>query len=414
MKFLEDLSSFRSGYDRDNFDNFLKKRKFSFHIPSVHIAGTNGKGSTANYLKNIYQTAGYKVGLFTSPYFKSPCECITVNNEPISEEEFDKYYLDNKKDFSKFDLSEFEIETYIAFTYFIDKGCNFAIIECGMGGEYDATNIFTPVLSIITSISLEHTSYLGRSASEIALHKAGIIKDKVPVLIHNHLSDEVLNVIAGVAKDNRTKVTQVDNYHFEKLSEDGYEFMYGGLSNLKIKTPALYAVHDACFAIEATKILKDEYPVSEESIRSGLLLEGLPGRFSIKMHNPLVIVDGAHNPEGVQSLVNDVSKVAGEKSVHVAFACFRDKNLESMLSGLNFLTPSITLTTFDHPRARTEDEYFIYLGEYQFKDNHQELIQSLIDEHPDDIILITGSLAFAYLVNDEFNRGIYVKHEDNV
>ena len=181
------LSRKRETYQRDEFDFFLKKTRFNYDVPSIHVAGSNGKGSTSTYLSYIYASEGYKVGLFTSPYDVSPTEMMKINNKPIDSYRLEKYLLDNKKDFEKYGLSEFEIETYIAFKYFLDEKCDIAIIECGMGGEYDATNIFTPLLSIITSISLEHTSSLGRTISEIALHKAGIIKRERPVLIDPEL-----------------------------------------------------------------------------------------------------------------------------------------------------------------------------------------------------------------------------------
>ena len=182
-----------SDYQRDDFDAFLKKIKFSFNLPAIHIAGTNGKGSTANYLASIYKNSGYKVGLFTSPELYEVNEMIRINNEPISDSDLKDIILDKRKEIEKYELSTFEILTYVAFTYFQNQKCDICIIECGMGGEIDATNIFTPILSIITSVSLEHTAFLGKSISEIALNKAGIIKDQIPVLIGD-LSEDATNV----------------------------------------------------------------------------------------------------------------------------------------------------------------------------------------------------------------------------
>ena len=210
----------RDTYEREEFDNFLKKEKFVFNVPSIHIAGSNGKGSTAYYLSYIYTLNGYKTALFTSPYYQSPVEMIKINNQNIPEEKFEKYLNEYKKLFDKYDLSEFEIEAFIALKYFQDEKCDIAIIECGMGGEYDATNIFTPILSIITSISLEHTNALGRSLSEIALHKAGIIKEEAPVLIDKEMNEEALLTITNVAKENRSKIYVVERYHFEKRYSD--------------------------------------------------------------------------------------------------------------------------------------------------------------------------------------------------
>ena len=196
IKSLDYLLSKNNGrYEFDGFLSFLKNVSFSYNVPSIHITGSNGKGTTASFIANIYKEAGYKVGLYISPYLSSPTEMIMINGESINDETFDEYFDKNRKAFEKFDLSEFEMETYIAFSYFKDQKCDIAVIECGMGAEYDATNIFTPILSIITSISLEHTSYLGRSISEVALQKAGIIKREVPVIIPNSLGEDALNVI---------------------------------------------------------------------------------------------------------------------------------------------------------------------------------------------------------------------------
>ena len=410
MEVLEYLQSKNKGnYDRDNYDSFLKKRRFSFNVPSIHITGTNGKGSTATYLASILKHAGYKTALYHSPYSRSPREMIQINGEQISEEKFNKMVLDNQKDFDKADLSEFEIETYIALTYFQEQKCDVAIIECGMGGEIDATNVFDPVLSIITSISLEHTAYLGKSVTEIAESKGGIIKPRVPVLIGNTIKGDALDVLTSIARDNKTKITTLNDYAFEKLVDDGYTFFYGGFYDLKVPTKATYSVKDACFAVEAIALLSDKFNVSETAIREGLLSTKLKGRMEFKMNNPLVIVDGAHNPEAIQTLIADMDKIQENKPIHAVFVAFRDKNVSNMLSDLSVLAHEITLTTFDHPRARREDEYFLYLDEFKFEEDHKQLIQRLIDEYPDDIILVTGSLAFAFLVSEEFDENVYLK-----
>ena len=211
---IKSLVDTRDGtdYQRDNFDDYLRKIKFSFNLPAIHIAGTNGKGSTANYIASIYRNAGYKVGLFTSPELYEVNEMIKVNGQEISDQEIERIFLEKKKEINKFDLSIFEILTYVAFEHFKNEQCDICVIECGMGGETDATNIFTPVLSIITSVSLEHTSFLGKSVSEIALNKAGIIKEDVPVLIGN-LSEDAVSVISDESKRLHSKIYGVSEAH---------------------------------------------------------------------------------------------------------------------------------------------------------------------------------------------------------
>ena len=401
------ISKKRDSYQRDDFDLFLRKIHFSYNVPSIHVAGSNGKGSTSTYLSYIYHEDGYKVGLYTSPYNNSPVEMMKINNIPISEERLTKYIAEYKKEFEKYHLSEFEIETFIAFKYFQDEKCDIAIIECGMGGEYDATNIFVPLLSVITSISLEHTSSLGRSISEIALHKAGIIKKERPILIDPELNEEALDVITNTAKDMDSPIKTVERYHFEKIIDEGYSFTYSGMNDLVIHTKAKYSIKDACFALEAIKTLQDKYPVKEESIRQGLKKMRIKGRFEIFKENPFIIVDGAHNPEGVNVLSKEVENIIKNGDISIVFACFNDKNIESMLTVLGTLSTDITLTTFDHPRARKEEEYFLYLNEYRFVNDHKAAIKELLSNKPENNILICGSLAFAYLISDEFERGEY-------
>lgn len=400
------LSKNRETYERYSFDSFLEKKGFSFDIPFIHVTGTNGKGSTCKYLSSILIDAGYKVGLFMSPYFIDPCEMISINDKNISNDEFASFVKDNEKLFDKYELSEFEIETYIAYEYFKKEKCDICIIECGMGGLDDATNIATPILSIITSVSLEHTSSLGKSVSEIAFAKAGIIKEEVPVVISDDLPEDAINAITKVAKENSSPIILKEMSSFERIEGDCYVFSMPNLVDLKIKTLSSYSIKDATFAVTGIKAIKESFKVSEDNIRNGLLSMKLKGRMTIIRHNPLIVIDGAHNPEAIAQLVKDINSIKIGK-IHGVFACFTDKNINIMLPSLGLACDDITLTTFQHKRARRIDDYFLYLDEYKFEDNHIEIIKKLIKENPDDTILICGSLAFALLVENEFDKGVY-------
>lgn len=388
-------------YERGKLDKFIKKTKFEYLVPSIHITGSNGKGQTANFLANIYIDNGYKVGLFISPYFALPCELIAINNKNISEEEFEKYINENKKAFDKFDLTEFEIESIIAFKYFQDNKCDIAIIECGMGALIDATNIFNPILSIITSISLEHTSYLGRTLSEIAYHKAGIIKENVPVIIGD-LPEEALNVIVEESRYLSSKIYSISPYNGEHFEDGKYVFNYLNYQSVPIKTLSLNSITNACFAIEATNVLNERFPVQENKVIKALERSSLPGRFEIHGN---IVVDGAHNPEAIENLVKDMNAVFVNKNIKIVFAGFLDKNIQKMLTELNFLSNDIYLTTFNHKRARTKNDYFLFLEEYKFEEDYVSLIKTLKQEYPDDIILVTGSLYFANLIVSLINGG---------
>jgi len=385
-------------YERENYDKFLKAKKFSFSIPSIHITGTNGKGSTANYIFNIYKASGRNVGLYVSPYFGDVTKMLKINDNYVSFDEYIEMFLEHKKDFEKWNLSSFEIQSFIAFNLFEKHNLDLAVIEVGMGGYIDATNIFNPILSIITSVSLEHTAYLGRSVSEIAANKAGIIKENVPVLL-GKLDESAMYAIRERAKQLKSTITIVDDFHNEKYVNNSWSFDYRPYNNLSISTGAKYQLKNAALAIEATKILNEVLPVNENDVRNGLNSELLSARFEFV--KPNLLVDGGHNPEAIDLLVESLND-AITKRIHIVFASFRDKNFDAMINKLSVVSDDITLTTFDHKRAREEMDYFLYLEDYKFEENHFDLIKNKLNEFPDDIILVTGSLYFAELVRDEF------------
>ena len=389
----------RDDYQRENFDDFLKKVNFEYHIPSIHIAGSNGKGTTANYLANIYRAYGLKVGLFTSPFLNSVNEMININGVDITDEEFTNAIKENEKLFDKYSLSPFEIQTYIALSYFNKNKCDLAIIECGMGGEIDATNIFTPIASIITSISLEHTAFLGRSLCEIAYQKAGIIKEGIPV-ITGILEEEALNTIVEVTREKKTQLTTAVEPANVVYDNYGFTFSYLTYKDLKINSSATYSLKDACIALETVNKLLDTYPVNENDIKKGLADTYMPVRMEIVKESPLVIIDGSHNPEGVYNLAKSLQNVAINREIHVLFACFKDKNIERMLAYLGEYSKDIILTTFPHKRARTMEDYFLFLDDHVFNEDAYQALDELISKYPEDVILTTGSLAFAAYIKN--------------
>lgn len=397
---LQDFN--RNDYQRDNFDAFLEAIHFSFDIPAIHIAGTNGKGSTAHYLAAIYSKNSYKTGLFSSPALFRPNELIQIDGQEISDEDFLAIFNEYKKQFKKYDLSIFEIETFIAYTYFTKQKCDIVVIECGMGGELDATNIITPVLSIITSISLEHTDFLGHSISEIAMQKCGIIKEKVPVLIDDFDKDASNTIVKDVKEKNST--IHFIKRHLEFNAVDNHLVLsYYPFGDVTINSLADYETKDVAFALEAALILKDRFPYKEELVSKAIGEVKMPCRFEIVNEHPLVVIDGAHNPEAAEATVRAFNRRI-HKKCHVIFSCFRDKNLGALLSHFGSLPGDLTLTTFPHPRARTQDEFFLFLGEYPYQEDAIALVKQKMEEFPDDAILISGSLAFAaYIRKEVFN-----------
>ncbi len=396
------LSNLRSGdYQRINFDNFLHKIRFDYNVPTIHISGSNGKGSTLNYLNNIYMDSKYKVGVFHSPYYLNMDEMILINNQRIDLSYIDKIINQYDKYIKKYNLSEFELETFIALNYFKDNNVDIAIIECGMGGEEDATNVFDSIISIITSISLEHTTYLGSSITEIAKAKAGIIKENSEVII-GKLDEEASQVIAHISALKHSVVYKCDPYYNAKIVDNRYHFDTTYYNDLIIPSTAIYSIVDAMIALKTIQRLNQRFNVDESNIRQGLLNSFLIGRMNIINDNPLVIIDGGHNPEAIKQLCDSIEILnVNNKEIHVIFASFLDKNIQNMLGTLNFLSKNIYLTTFDHPRARKEEDYLMYLEDYKYYENPIELYNNLKEQYPEDIILICGSLAFSFYMIDK-------------
>lgn len=395
---LEKRDMTMNRYEREEWDNFTKRINLSIAFPFVHIAGSNGKSSTAYYLYKMYRAKGYKVALFSKPFLYKPNEMIVVDDAPISDADFARLYSLHEKEIESENLSAFEIETYIAFAYFNEQKPDLAIIECGMGGMIDSTNILTakPLLSIITTVSLEHTSFLGVSLSEISSHKAGIIKEGSPVLV-GKLEEEAMKKIREVARALTSELFLVDDYHHDHYEAPYFHFSYRPYLDLALLTPASYELSNASIALEATKILANRYPLDEFSIRKGLLVEPLMCRYE-KCHS--IILDGAHNPEAIRALMTTLSRSSLNKRIHVLFASFRDKNIAVELPIIANVASDITLTTFSHPRARTEMDYFLFLEDHHFVEDYRVALNNLIAQYPDDIIVVTGSLAFASIVRD--------------
>ena len=395
---IEELETFLrerdlGAYERDAYDRYCQKRSLSLDAPAIHITGSNGKGSTLHYLEAIYLASGYHVAAFIKPAFYCVNECIRYDGNEISDDELQALFKENRKDFEKFKLSGFECTVALAYRYFNEKKPDIVLVEAGMGGLVDATNIedMDVRLAIITTISLEHTAYLGTTLSSIALHKAGIIKEEVPVLV-GKIDEDSEKIILQQAKTFSSPFYQVDSFHFDHLADDGYHFDYGPYKDVVLHTKAKYQVTNASLAIEAVRLLQKDFPVDEESARKGLSTKPLPGRLEIIGR---ILIDGAHNPEGINSLSSSLLTVANGRPIYALFASFRDKNIAVELPRLANSVTAITLTTFDHPRARKEEDYFLYIGDHPFVENPEEALDKLLSEHEDALIVVTGSLAFA-------------------
>lgn len=290
-------------------------------IKTIHVAGTNGKGSTSHMLASILQESGYKVGLYTSPHLKDYRERIKINGIHIEEKYVVDFIQKNKVFFEENDLSFFEMTVGLAFDYFNENNIDIAIIEVGLGGRLDSTNIITPLISVITNIGLDHTQFLGNTIQEITLEKAGIIKPNVPVVIGEYLP-ETKTIFIDKAILNKTKI-----YFASDLISNNYE------SDLK----GNYQTYNKKTVVQTLKILQEQnqFLISEANFKNGFLNviknTGLQGRWQQLHQNPLVIADTAHNKHGLEVVLKQIMEQNYDQ-LHIVFGVVNDKDIDTMLA----------------------------------------------------------------------------------
>lgn len=290
------------------------------NVKTIHIAGTNGKGSTSNMLASVLQEAGYKVGLYTSPHLRDFRERIKINGEDITEEYVVDFFGKHKAFFEEHDLSFFEMTVGLAFEYFDTQKVDVAIIEVGMGGRLDSTNIITPLVSVITNIGLDHTQFLGNTLPEIASEKTGIIKSNIPVIIGEYTT-ETRPIFENKAKENESEI-----YFASDLIQQTPPSDLVGVYQEKNKKTVLQTIR----VLQS----KNYFSISEEAIHNGFLNvsknTGFMGRWQVLQHNPKIICDTAHNKHGLEIVIEQLSK---EKytNLHIVLGAVNDKDLDSVL-----------------------------------------------------------------------------------
>jgi dihydrofolate synthase/folylpolyglutamate synthase len=285
---------------------------------SIHVAGTNGKGSTSSMLASILQEAGYKVGLYTSPHLKDFRERIKINGQEITEDYVVQFVKKNKSFFEQHELSFFEMTVGLAFQYFADEKIDVAIVEVGMGGRLDSTNIITPLVSVITNIGLDHTQFLGNTLELIAAEKAGIIKKNIPVVIGEYLA-ETKNVFIEIALKNNSPIY----YAKDNNSQDLPCALLGD-----------YQIQNKKTVLQTIELLNNHFTISEQAVKDGLLdvvkNTGLLGRWQQIGENPTVICDTAHNAHGLEIVMKQIQKQKF-KQLHIVLGVVNDKDLDSIL-----------------------------------------------------------------------------------
>ncbi|PAD36436.1 bifunctional folylpolyglutamate synthase/dihydrofolate synthase [Terribacillus saccharophilus] len=360
-------------------------------MKSIHIAGTNGKGSTSTFLVNALTYNGYKAGSFISPTPGGFLESIQVNGQWISEEAFVmecNALLSTIEEMDRQDNhpSEFEIHVCIAFSY-LAKHADISVIEAGMGGRGDATNVLQqPLLSIITNIGLDHQRFLGDTIEKIAEEKAGIIKVGAPV-ISAVTQDEARAVIEKQARALAVPINWIEADDSDRLHIN----------------PQMKGAHqrvNAALAAEACHLLQEMgFRLNIDKVKEAINQAKLPGRFELVENVPTIILDGAHNAEGMAAFIETVKQNYPNNKVEILFSAFQDKPFAQMIQQLQEITTDITLTTFDHPRAADIETLSEAYTAVEVTGDWQEWVKQLYKDYKTDTVyFVTGSLHLIYQV----------------
>lgn len=324
----------------------------------VHVTGTNGKGSTCAMIESVLVCAGYKTGRFSSPWIERLNEYISVCGKPIADDDFATLltYIKSVAEKMSDTPTEFETMTAAAFEYFRQQKCDVVIIETGMGGLNDATNVIdAPILSVITNVALDHTKFLGNSIDEIAENKAGIIKNKAPVLFGGE-DETALKVIEKIAEEKKSELFVTDKPDIISSDISGSRFVYRGLE-INISLVGEYQPQNAATAIDALDILCScGFDIPDEKIIQGLSTTKWKGRFEILSGEPLFVFDGGHNMHGILYAAMSIKKYFGGK-VNILTGVMADKDYEKMAGVLSALASTVFTVTPDNPRALDAETY---------------------------------------------------------
>ena len=350
---------------------------------SIHVGGTNGKGSTSHMLASILQEAGYKVGLYTSPHLKDFRERIRINGKVISKQFVIGFIKRNQSFFEANSLSFFEMTVGMAFDYFAKQKVDIAVVEVGMGGRLDSTNIITPELSVITNIGFDHTQFLGNTLEAIAGEKAGIIKENIPVVI-GETHSETQSVFIDKAKEKHAEV-----YFADQLIDETLE------SDLK----GAYQVHNKKTVLQSIKVLKAlGYSIVDKHIKEGLLNvmanTGLQGRWQIIGNAPKIVADTAHNKDGLTSTMQQLKK-EDFNVLHIVFGVVNDKDLDSIIP----LLPKEAIYYFCKPDVQRGLDSKILQKTFKknklFGNTYKSVLDALSDAkskaNKNDLIYVGGS-----------------------
>lgn len=397
----------------ENISNLLKHLGNPHKtLKTIHIAGTNGKGSTGFFLNSIFKESGYKTGLYTSPHLVDIRERITVGARKIPQKSFIELSerIFGVMDKENLPVTFFEFVTALSFLYFVEENIDIGIIEVGLGGRLDATNVINPLVSVITEIGLEHTQYLGSSIKEIALEKGGIIKEGVPVFISAENNEAVTALNNKAIKEKTTCFQCGKDFTVSQINEDlrhdnkiplpqifSLKFQNQALNNLEIETAGTFQVKNSATAAAVSLHLRDIYPkIDGPCIREGLKNTRIPCRMELVQESPYIVLDTAHNLQAIETLVENIERFFTYKRLIVLLGMMKDKDYENIIKAFSFQTDIFIMTEPESERALSADLLKNAASACQIKAYLEKKVANGLNKakqlaEPDDLILITGS-----------------------
>ncbi|MEX1300389.1 MAG: folylpolyglutamate synthase/dihydrofolate synthase family protein [Desulfotignum sp.] len=392
--------------------------------PCIHVAGTNGKGSTATYIAAILQAAGFKTGIYTSPHLVKFNERICINGQMISDPDVvTAYEAVSQADTGDRHATFFEIATAMAFFHFSREKVDWSVIETGMGGRFDATNIIEPALGVITNLSIEHTQYLGTTIQALATEKGGIIKPGAPLVTSVHQPSGI-RILKQIARENNTPVYQYKQDFFVRKNPDKPTVTYRGL-NLRIPdiTPPLPGDHqkeNLGMGLAACELIFDKYKgndpryqLTPDLVRQGLAGTRWPGRLEVIQEHPLVILDGAHNLKASQVLARYLSTTLAGRQLTLVIGILDDKPYEAMLKNLLSVAHRVIITRAKIDRSLPTSVLAaaakkIFTGPVQVIEKVSEAVSHAISSTSDkDAVCIAGSLYVAGEAKEKFDLDFF-------
>jgi dihydrofolate synthase / folylpolyglutamate synthase len=367
-------------------------------FPSLHIAGTNGKGSTAAMLHHVLTMAGYRAALYTSPHLVSFTERIRVGDDEITEGEVVAMAEEIEERAAAVPLTFFEFVTVMAFVYFARRNVDVAVVEVGLGGRLDATNVVLPVVSAITTLSVDHQAYLGDDVFSIAREKAGIIKTGVPVVC-GRMPADVAQLIRSIARQRGAPAFFLGTDFRFSLKNEGL-FDYTGIKryflNLALGLRGRHQRANAAVALAAMEVACERFPCEEQALRKGLASVRWPGRLEVMASHPTVILDGAHNSEGVQALIDEIRDFPPGRKIKLLFAAMVDKEWNWMVGALSQVIDEVVFTRVAMERSAEPEKLAEGLKRrlpHRAIRDSRAALRALLDESgPEDIIVAAGSL----------------------